>query len=78
MTESNQTPEAAANATVPVLTINPDSMAKDKADLDEAVAALEKTGVKPNAANAAEAVEATLSDLDTSMLSSAEKQSIED
>jgi len=79
MTESNQTPETAtANATVPVLTLDPSSMAKDKADLDDAVAALEKTGVKPSATNAAEAVEATLADLDTSMLSASEKQSIED
>ncbi len=78
MTESNQTPETAtANAAVPVLTLDATSMAKDKADLDEAVAALEKTGVKPTAVNAAKAVEATLADLDTSMLSAAEKQSIE-
>ena len=80
MTESNQTPEVAtATAAVPVLTLDASSMAKDKADLDQAVAALEKTGTaNSSAANAAEAVQATLADMDTSMLSEAEKKSIED
>jgi uncharacterized protein YaaN involved in tellurite resistance len=79
MTESNQAPEtAAANTAVPVLTLDTESMAKDKANLDEAVAALEKSGTNPTAVNTARAVEATLADLDTSMLSGSEKQSIED
>jgi uncharacterized protein YaaN involved in tellurite resistance len=79
MTQSNQTPETAtATAAVPVLTLDSSSMAKDKADLDDAVAALEKTGDAPAAGNAAAAVEATLKDLDTSMLSDAEKKSIDD
>ena len=79
MTEQNQTPESAtATAAVPVLTLDTSSMAKDKADLDEAVAALEKTGTGPAAVSAAKAVEATLADMDTSMLSPAEKQSIDD
>ncbi|HNW85507.1 MAG TPA: toxic anion resistance protein [Candidatus Limiplasma sp.] len=79
MTEQNQTPETAtATAAVPVLTLDTDSMAKDKADMDEAVAALEKAGVNPNAGDAAKAVEATLADMDTSMLSDAEKKSIDD
>ena len=79
MTEQNQTPEAAATATaVPVLTLDTNSMAKDKADLDDAVAALEKTGTSPTAANATQAVEATLADMDTSMLSETEKKSIDE
>ena len=79
MTEQNQTPESAtATAAVPVLTLDTSSMAKDKADLDEAVAALEKTGTGPAAVSAAKAVEATLADMDTSMLSPVEKQSIDD
>lgn len=57
-----------------MLTLDPASMAKDKANLDEAVAALEKAGTAPNAAKA---VEKTLTDMDTSMLSEADKQSIE-
>ena len=45
MTESNQTPETAtATAAVPTLTLDVASMAKDKADLEDAVNALEKTG----------------------------------
>jgi len=86
MTQSNQTPEtAAATAAVPVLTLDVSSMAKDKADLDDAVAAMEKAGEAPTAGNAAAAagnataaVEATLKDLDTSMLSESEKKSIDD
>jgi len=79
MTEQNQTPETAtATASVPVLTIDSTSMAKDKADMEEAVAALEQAGDAPAAGNAAQAVEATLADMDTSMLSEAEKKSIDD
>ncbi|MCE5343008.1 MAG: toxic anion resistance protein, partial [Eubacteriales bacterium] len=75
MTESNQTPQAAtANASVPTLTLDPASMAKDKANLDEAVDALQKAGSTPSAARA---VVATMSDMDTSMLSDADKQSID-
>ncbi|MEA4928473.1 MAG: toxic anion resistance protein [Candidatus Limiplasma sp.] len=79
MTEQNQAPETAtASAAVPTLTLDTDSLAKDKADLDQAVAALEKSAATPAAVNTAEAVEATLADMDTSMLSDAEKKSIED
>ncbi len=85
MTQSNQAPETAAASAVPVLTLDVSSMAKDKADLDDAVAAMEKAGEAPTAGNAAAAagnasaaVEATLKDLDTSMLSDAEKKSIDD
>ena len=78
MTESNQTPETAtATAAVPTLTLDVASMAKDKADLEDAVNALEKTGASPAAVDTAAAVAAT-ADLDTSMLSEAEKKSIED
>ena len=42
MTEQNQSPATAT--AVPVLTLDTSSMAQDKANLDEAVAALEKTG----------------------------------
>lgn len=78
MTESNQTPETAtATAAVPTLTLDVASMAKDKADLEDAVNALEKTGASPAAVDTAAAV-AAAADLDTSMLSEAEKKSIED
>ena len=78
MTELNQTPDTAAATAVPVLTLDTDSMAKDKAALDDAVSALEKTAATPAAVNTAQAVEATLADMDTSMLSEADKKSIED
>jgi uncharacterized protein YaaN involved in tellurite resistance len=78
MTESNQTPETAtATAAVPTLTLDVASMAKDKADLEDAVNALEKTGASPAVVDTAAAV-AAAADLDTSMLSEAEKKSIED
>jgi len=79
MTELNQTPETAtATAAVPVLTLDTNSLAKDKADLDEAVATLEKAGTSPVAGGMVKAVEATLADMDTSMLSDTEKKSIDD
>jgi len=78
MTESNQTPETAtATAAVPTLTLDVASMAKDKADLEDAVNALEKTGASPAVVDTAAAVAAAAA-LDTSMLSEAEKKSIED
>ena len=79
MTEQNQTPNAAAQAAaVPVLTLDSSSMAKDKAELDEAVNALEKAGASPAAVNTATAMKATLADMDTSMLSEQDKRSIEE
>lgn len=76
MTEQNQNPAAAA---VPMLTLDTNSMAQDKANLDEAVAELEKTGTATaTAPAAAQAVAATAADMDTSMLSEAEKKSIDD
>ena len=78
MSESNQTPETAtATAAVPTLTLDVATMAKDKADLEDAVNAMEKTGSSPAAVATAAAVAAT-ADLDTSMLSETEKKSIED
>ena len=78
MTEQNQTPEtAAATAAVPVLTLDSSSMAQDKAELDQAVAELEKTGASPASVNTAKAMESTLADMDTSMLSEQDKQNIE-
>ena len=78
MTEQNQTPDtAAATATVPVLTLDSSSMAQDKAELDQAVADLEKTGASPASVNTAKAMETTLADMDTSMLSEQDKQNIE-
>jgi len=79
MTEQNQTPNTAAQAAaVPVLTLDSSSMAKDKAELDEAVNALEKAGTSPAAVNTATAMKATLADMDTSMLSEQDKRSIEE
>lgn len=76
MTEQNQNP---ATAAVPMLTLDTNSMAQDKASLDEAVAELEKTGTATaTAPAAAQAVAATAADMDTSMLSEAEKKSIDD
>ena len=76
MTEQNQNP---ATAAVPMLTLDTNSMAQDKANLDEAVAELEKTGTATaTAPAAAQAVAATAADMDTSMLSEAEKKSIDD
>ena len=71
--ETTATPAAAATATatLPVLTLNPSSMAQDKAVLDEAVSSLEKLG------NAPKAVEAAIQEMDTSMLSEEDKQSID-
>ena len=70
MTEQNQTPATAT--AVPVLTLDATSMAQDKATLDQAVDAIEKAGTNAAPAAAAKAVEATLGDMDTSMLTSSE------
>ena len=76
MTEQNQTPATAT--AVPVLTLDATSMAQDKATLDQAVDALEKAGTNAAPAAAAKAVEATLGDMDTSMLTDTEKRSIDE
>ena len=76
MTEQNQTPATAT--AVPVLTLDATSMAQDKATLDQAVDAIEKAGTNAAPAAAAKAVEATLGDMDTSMLTDTEKRSIDE
>ena len=74
MTDANTN----ANAEMPVLTLDTESMAKDKADLEDAVAALEKVkATAPTAKVETAAVEA-LQELDTSMLSNTEKKTIEE
>ena len=64
MTENNK-PE------IPVLTLNPTSMAKDKAELDTAAAQLESAGA-PSAHNVAEVAGEAAAQLDTSMLTEEE------
>jgi len=63
-------------AEMPVLTLDDQSMAKDKADLEEAVAALEKVNATAPTAKSAKIAEKALEELDTSMLSDTEKQTI--
>ena len=60
----------------PVLTLNPTSMAQDKAVLEEAVQAMEAQPA-PTAHNAAQAASDAVKEMDTSMLTEAEKQAIE-
>lgn len=70
MTESNN------NIQIPVLTLNPASMAQDKAVLEEAAAQMQ-AAPEPTAHNAAEAASQAVAEMDTSMLSEEEKQAIE-
>ena len=73
MTDEN----AKAQATdIPVLSLDDQSMAKDKADLEEAVAALEKVNATAPTAKSTKVAEKALQELDTSMLSDTEKQTI--
>lgn len=65
----NPTPET-ATATMPVLTLDPSSMAKDKGILEDAIQSLEGNA-------APKAVESTLRDMDTSMLTEEDKRGIE-
>lgn len=70
---------AKAQATdIPVLSLDDQSMAKDKADLEEAVAALEKVNATAPTAKSAKVAEQALEELDTSMLSPTEKQTIQE
>lgn len=69
--ESIQQETATATAPSPVLTLDTSSMAKDKAILDEAVQSLEQP-------SAPKAVETTLKDMDTSMLTEEDKRSIQE
>ena len=74
---SDETTKAQA-AEMPVLELDAQSMAKDKADLEEAVAALEKANATAPTAKSVKVAEAALQELDTSMLSATEKQTIEE
>lgn len=71
MTENTQAPAT------PTLTLNPSSMAQDKAALEEAVAQLEAAPA-PAATAAAGAASQAVREMDTSMLSAEDKQAIED
>ena len=73
MTDENTKAQAAE---MPVLTLDDQSMEKDKADLEEAVAALEKANATAPTAKSAKIAEKALEELDTSMLSPTEKQTI--
>ena len=73
MTNENTNAQAAE---VPVLALDDQSMAKDKADLEDAVAALEKVKATAPTAKSAKVAEEALQELDTSMLSDTEKQTI--
>ena len=64
-------------AQMPVLTLDENSMAKDKADLEEAVAALEKVNAVTPTAKSVKVAEQALQELDTSMLNDNEKRTIE-
>ncbi len=68
MTENTQAPAT------PTLTLNPSSMAQDKAALEEAVAQLETAPAAAAAGAASQAVR----EMDTSMLSDEDKKAIED
>ena len=67
MTENNQ---------IPVLTLNPESMAKDKAELEQAAAQLEAPA-EPTAQAVAEVASDAVAQMDTSMLSEDEIKAIE-
>ena len=75
MTDANTDAKAAE---MPVLELDAQSMAKDKADLEEAVAALEKVNATAPTAKSAKVAEEALQELDTSMLSNTEKKTIEE
>jgi len=75
MTDANAQSSAAE---MPVLMLDDQTMDKDKADLEEAVAALEKVNATAPTAKAAKAAEKALQELDTSMLSDTEKATIEE
>ena len=79
MTETNEqnlTPEL-PETSAPVLTLNPSSMAQDKAALEEAATALAQESA-PTANAAAQAASEAVREMDTSMLSEEDKRAIED
>lgn len=71
MTENNQAPST------PILTLNPSSMAQDKAALEQAAAQLEAAPA-PSASSAAAAASEAVREMDTSMLSEEDQKAIED
>ena len=75
MADENAKAQAEA---IPVLTLDDQSTDKDKANLEEAVAALEKVNASAPKAGSVQVAEAALQGLDTSMLSPTEKQTIEE
>ena len=72
MTENNQTPPS-----VPALTLNPTTMAQDKAVLEEAAQAMQAAPA-PSAASAAQAAGDAVREMDTSMLTEEDRRAIED
>ncbi len=76
MTDLNQASQAAGNAAAPVLTLDTSSMAKDKAELDATAAAMEKAEAQVTG-SAAKAVKDVVEEMDTSMLTQAELDSID-
>ncbi len=71
MTENNQAPST------PILTLNPSSMAQDKAALEQAAAQLEAAPA-PSASSAAAAASEAVREMDPSMLSEEDQKAIED
>ncbi len=80
MSELNQqpAPPETNTAEAPVLTLDPTSMAQDKAMLEEAARELEQAAPAPSAQDAAAAASQAVKEMDTSMLSEADKKAIED
>ncbi len=80
MSELNQQPATPETNTAeaPVLTLDPTSMAQDKAMLEEAAREMEQAAPAPSAQDAAAAASQAVKEMDTSMLSEADKKAIED
>lgn len=74
MTENQNIPQ---ESTVPTLTLNPTSMAQDKAVLEQVAQSLEAEPA-PSAKAAADAASAAVQEMDTSMLTEADRKAIED
>lgn len=77
MSEMNTNQNDAIESTVPTLTLNPSSMAQDKAVVEEAVQAMEARPA-PSATAAADAASAAVQEMDTSMLTEEDRKAIED
>lgn len=77
MSEMNTNQNGAIESTVPTLTLNPSSMAQDKAVVEEAVQAMEAQPA-PSATAAADAASAAVQEMDTSMLTEEDRKAIED